>query len=435
MVELLRGDAVVLRDFSADAVVLDSKILSGGCLPVQLITSSTKLSNVFRKLLDSCTTVHLAVAWASVGFSEYDALVKAKRKIGRVVIGTHFYQTAPEFIAKFSNDERVRFVMDHSGVFHPKLYLFERKGGGWTCIVGSANFTAGGFGRNQEACLLVTEADDPGGTILANARGSVDRYWKDAVPGANVDLDRYREMRKRLARPLAHAAGQFGKGKPGRAVEDVDVLNMSWDEFLASVRGDRHHALDKRLDVLDAARGLFQKYESFAEMPIEDRQGIAGFREDGDVPWGWFGSMRGAGVFKNIVNQSPSGLSDALDQVPLDGRVTRDDYLEFVDRFVRAFPIKDGKPTRHGLGTATRLLAMKRPDYFVCLDGANRRRLLDDFDINVVLHDYDGYWDKIVERLKLATWWNSRRPREKIAGRVWDGRAAMLDAIYYAPKV
>ena len=325
--------------------------------------------------------------------------------------------------------------MDHSGIFHPKLYLFERKGGGWTCIVGSANFTAGGFGRNQEACLLVTEADDPGGTILANARGSVDRYWKDAVPGANVDLDRYREMRKRLARSLAHAAGQFGTGKPGRAVEDVDVLNMSWDDFLASVRGDRHHALDKRLDVLEAARGLFQKYESFAEMPIEDRQGIAGFREDGDVPWGWFGSMRGAGVFKNIVNQSPSGLSDALDQVPLDGRVTREDYLEFVDRFVRAFPIKDGKPTRHGLGTATRLLAMKRPDYFVCLDGANRRRLLADFDINVVLHDYDGYWDKIVERLKLATWWNSRRPREKTAGRVWDGRAAMLDAIYYAPKV
>lgn len=400
---------------------------------MQLITSSAKLSSAFRKQLDLCTTVHLAVAWASVGFPEYDALIKAKRKIGLAVVGTHFYQTAPEFIEKFCGDERVRFVMDHSGVFHPKLYLFERKGGSWACIVGSANFTGGGFGPNQEACLLVTEADDPGGSILANARKSIEHHWNDAALATDVDLERYREMRKRLARPLAHAAGHFGTGKPGRAVEDVDILNLSWDEFLSQVRRDKHHALGKRLDVLEAARNLFRDYESFAGMRVEDRQGIAGFREDGDVPWGWFGSMRGAGVFKNIVNDSPEDLSDALDQVPLDGRVTRDDYLAFVERFVGAFPLKDGEPTRHGLGTATRLLAMKRPDYFVCLDGANRRRLLEDFEISVSRHDYEGYWDKIVERIKLATWWNARRPTQAIAGRVWDGRAAMLDAIYYTP--
>ena len=401
---------------------------------MQLITSSTTLSRIFRKYLDSCTTVHFAVAWASVGFSEHDALVKAKRKIGRAVIGTHFYQTAPEFIENFCGDARVRFVMEHSGVFHPKLYLFDGKGGSWACIVGSANFTAGGFGRNQEASILVTEADDPGGSILASARASVDRYWNHAVAGNDIDLEYYREMRKRFARPLAHAAGVFGKGKSGRAVEEIEVLNLSWDEFMLRVRGDPHHALVKRLDVLEAARGLFRQHETLAGMPIEERQGIAGFRKDGDVPWAWFGSMQGAGVFKNLVNESPAGLSDALNQVPLDGRVTREDYLEFVDRFVRAFPLKDGERTRHGLGTATRLLAMKRPDYFVCLDAANRRRLFDDFAINVALHDYEGYWDKIVERLKLATWWNARRPREATAGRVWDGRAAMLDAIYYAPK-
>jgi hypothetical protein len=45
-----------------------------GFMVVQLITSSTQLSTVFRKLLGSCTTVHLAVAWASVGFPEHDAL-------------------------------------------------------------------------------------------------------------------------------------------------------------------------------------------------------------------------------------------------------------------------------------------------------------------------------------------------------------------------
>ncbi len=76
---------------------------------------------------------------------------------------------------------------------------------------------------------------------------------------------------------------------------------------------------------------------------------------------------------------------------------------------------------------------MKRPDYFVCLDSANRRHLCKDFQITLAPHDYAGYWDEIVERLKLATWWNARRPPEATAGRVWEGRPAMLDAIYYVP--
>ncbi len=246
----------------------------------------------------------------------------------------------------------MRFVTDHSGVFHPKLYLFEREGGEWACIVGSANFTSGGFRRNQEACLIVTKADDAGGVILKKARSSIDRYWKDAQPGASIDLENYREMRKRLARPLARAAGQFGTGKRGRLVEDIKTLNMNWDEFLSKVRADEHHTLDGRLEVLQAARELFWRYGSFAGMPPEERQSIAGFGRDRDnkIPWGWFGSMQGAGVFKSLVNRSPAGLSDALDQVPLDGRVTREDYLEFADRFVKAFPLHNG--SRRGMGWA-----------------------------------------------------------------------------------
>ncbi len=204
------------------------------------------------------------MAWASVGFSEYEALVDAEQKIGRVVIGTHFYQTHPEFIEKFSSDTRVRFVMDHSGVFHPKLYLFEREGGAWTCIVGSANFTAGGFLRNNEACLLVTEATDPHGMTLAEVHASLERYWKDAVPGTNIDLDRYREMHKRLARSLAHAAGKFGKGQPGRAIEDVEVLNMSWDEFLQKVRDDMDLSRIHAAPITHLGRLAFEGQGAFA---------------------------------------------------------------------------------------------------------------------------------------------------------------------------
>lgn len=366
----------------------------GGLAAVELIASSAKLMRTFQTQLDSCITVHLAVAWASVSFPEYHALVAAGQEIGRAVIGTHFYQTAPEFIEQFANDKRVRFALDHSGVFHPKLYLFEHAHGGWSCIVGSANFTAGGFGRNQEACLLVTEADDPNGAIWAKALQSIKGYWKDAKPGTSIDLDRYRAMRERLAQSLTHAAGQFGAGKPGRPIEEIAAINLSRDEFFNLVREGSHHSLERRLNVLGAARSLFETGQ-FNAMEREDRQRIAGFREDNDMTWGWFGFMGGAGVFTKIVNENPNPLSDALDQVPLNGQVTREDYLAFVDRYMRAFPLhpKSGEPTRHGLGTATRLLAMKRPDYFVCLDRANRPHLLPDFGVTLPTHDYEGDWD------------------------------------------
>lgn len=209
---------------------------------------------------------------------------------------------------------------------------------------------------------------------------------------------------------------------------------MTWEAFFAGVKGDRHHSLGRRIAVIDAAHELFLRYGSLADMPLEDRQGIGGFVESEEMPWGWFGSMFGAGVFKRLINRDPKKLSDALDDIPLHGAVHREDYEAFVEGYKNAFPVKNGEPHRHGLGTATRLLAMKRPDYFVCLDSANRRELSKAFGIIINNHDYADYWDSIVDRVCEAKWWNSRRPKSGEGRGVWDGRAAFLDALYYEPK-
>ena len=47
--------------------------------------------------------------------------------------------------------------------------------------------------------------------------------------------------------------------------------------------------------------------------------------------------------------------------------------------------------------------------------------------------DYNRYWEEIIERITDSVWWNEPRPTEALAGAVWDGRAAMLDAIFYRP--
>jgi len=48
--------------------------------------------------------------------------------------------------------------------------------------------------------------------------------------------------------------------------------------------------------------------------------------------------------------------------------------------------------------------------------------------------DYERYWDEIIQRILDSPWWNSEAPNSNDALRVWNGRAAMLDVIYYNDK-
>jgi hypothetical protein len=163
------------------------------------------------------------------------------------------------------------------------------------------------------------------------------------------------------------------------------------------------------------------------------RREIAGFAISPQIDWGWFGSMKGAGFFKQIVNNSPVGFSRGLDHIPAEGEVRREHYKAYVTHYLGAFPKQGGQPHGHGLATATRLLAMKRPDYFVCLDSANRMALSRALGINLGNHHYAGYWDLIIARLPDARWWNSPRPSDEDERMVWEGRSAFLDALFFEP--
>jgi HKD family nuclease len=89
----------------------------------------------------------------------FDLLAEHRDKIEQLTVGVHFYQTHPDFIAEFLDHDGVRFVMNPSGVFHPKLYMFELPKGRWECVTGSANFTKAAFTSNAEVAVHFTEED------------------------------------------------------------------------------------------------------------------------------------------------------------------------------------------------------------------------------------------------------------------------------------
>ena len=136
--------------------------------------------------------------------------------------------------------------------------------------------------------------------------------------------------------------------------------------------------------------------------------------------------MRGVGYFFEAVNDNNLHLSNALDAIPLTGLVSRAQYLDYIAQYIKAFP--NG---RDGVSTASRLLALKRPDYFVCLSSKNQDRLIAEFGIKKSSLDYEGYWDEVIGRIQDSPWWNSPEPKEPRALKAWQGRAAMLDSIFY----
>lgn len=47
--------------------------------------------------------------------------------------------------------------------------------------------------------------------------------------------------------------------------------------------------------------------------------------------------------------------------------------------------------------------------------------------------ELDDYWEKVVERLTDSNWWNAEQPHDPQQKRIWLGRAAFLDVLFYEP--
>ena len=402
---------------------------------MKLLRHPEQLSREFHRLLESYDHVSCAVAWASVGFPASDALLRSQGKLRRSTIGTHFYQTHPVLIEKLIAHREVRFVLQPDGVFHPKLYLFWT-GSDWEAIVGSPNFTSGAFERNLEVALLIG-ADDPGAQeTLQSIRSCLQTYWALGRRLLPEDLAAYREVWRRKQHETKRLAGRFGTSRRsgqdsdgGYDILSIDALRISWLEFLARVqteneRRDNPNCLHERLYVIMTVRGLFERYRSLASMPTADRQAVAGLPSGGEQRFLWFGNMRGRGVFFSAVNNNNSTLSRALDYIPLNGPVSRFTYDQYFRMFRQVIP-------GNSIATGTRLLAMKRPDLFVCVDTKNQAGLCRAFGVPISTLDFASYYESIAERIWDSVWWNALEPAGTPAKQIWGARAAFLDALFY----
>ena len=396
---------------------------------MKIISDSKVLTRTISQLMAKHQKMDWAVAWASTHNPVFKLLTESKKKVGKMVVGTHFYQTDPEFIEYWKNDKRVRFVLATDGVFHPKVYLFGNESR-WDCVIGSANFTRGAFSMNDEACIHLSNKDPGTEKIFRDVQSMIHDYWESANSLTPEYIANYRRRHEASRSALAKLEGRYGRKPRTSSQLTIAGLNWTWDEYLKKITQRKLplHNYEDALRLIEEAFLLFDSKEHFSEFTKIERSEIAGFnfsRRD-NIDWGIFGSMKGAGYFKQMINNNDAAISNALDQIPLSGPVFRENWHKYVECISGLQGMQ--------IGTATRLVALKRPDYFVSVNSAARKNLARELKIASSSFSMDNYWDHVIEPVKDTPWWNSKEPKDKKERMIWRARAAMLDMILYEPS-
>ena len=391
------------------------------------------MQTTLKRLIRDHDEIQIAVAWGYNG-ELADLLMANSVKFHSVTFGLNGFATSPDLVERLIGTKNAFIAKADKGIFHPKLYLF-RTGDKAEAIVGSANFTNGGLGLNHEACLHIEGSvnDEIFGQIQREL-SSYDVLKQHVTP---VLADSYRRQfeaaRKRRGQrdPILPDDKKSGRGLTS------SLAMMGWDEFAVTAKIDPHHHFERRMKLLREIQRLFASVGRLSDLSATEWKGIAGTLGKpekeaaglGDHDWGWFGSMGGNGDFAGLILKQDRQLGAALDCIPRKDPVTLEDFAEYCDKFRKAFV--DAK-AHHvgGYPTATRLLAMKRPDTFVCANGKNKGNLAKALNFAPTTLSLENYWDRVIVPIQSAPWYNALRP-EGDDSELWDYRVAMLDTIYY----
>lgn len=373
-------------------------------------------------------TIDIMFAWASSsgGTAPHWKAIDLG-KIRRAVIGVHFNQTEPAALRALMALGVLRVFAGSDGVFHPKIVVGV-KGDAYRVILGSSNFTAGGYGSNVEVNAVIEgrARSEPIAAVLDFANTQW-RHRNTFEPDERW-IEQYEvAWRERPVPPRTpHPPGK------GRVKAGFD-LHVGFDDYFNIVLAQEHRALadgdtirvfdDERSSYLqeaEACRAAFVAHEKYANMPVDLRRLVAGW---GDDTSGYFGRMIGAGYFKQIVLEDPAAIGKYLDRLPLSGKVSPG----------VATDVLKGLLSLHGVnvGTATRLMTVKRPDLFLTVNRANRERLREVLDSSPTT--VSGYM-KLHEKLWAMPWASAPKPDDEDHLRVWTARVGLLDAVLYQPK-
>lgn len=390
---------------------------------VNVISSPEAGLQAIRSLGKWAEEVQFAYAWVATAqgkAAHWKALPLSK--VTKAVVGTQFAQTEPWALQELHEKTKcLRVVIDSVGTFHPKVILGYR-GNDVRAVVGSANFTQAAFSKNVELGILLDgQRTDQS---IAEIIQFVDHCWQEAKPLDLEWLERYTLAWKRRPRP----AGTVPLA--GAQAAGIDDLDIPWDAYYHLIENQEGRTLasgyklsvfdpkESYLTEIEACQAAFRAADSFSNIATDSRKLIAGLRPHSS---GLLGSMIGAGLAKHIVSEQPDELAAVLDPIPLTGDITAERALDAVKSLKAIKGI--------GIAVATRLLAAKRPDVFLSLNGGSRHNIA-----AICSHGAPSNprtYVRLLARIWQTPWWAAPSPEDPKQRRVWNARVAILDSALY----
>lgn len=395
---------------------------------MKLLTTPHDIENTLSKLIISSESISFASAWASASAKAFKTLLKHSNKINKIVVGIHFYQTHPNFIKEFIENEKVKFITNPNGIFHPKMYLFVKNDNDWDCLIGSANFTKSAMEKNSEIMIHINSKDINSNETYKQIVDEINTYFNQATIFTQGDYEAYLKVWTKKSKKLLDIQDNFNSNN-NKPIFKSKIIMQDWSEYSKRVKNDKNNSFDVRLEQLNKATEYF-KSSTFANMTASKRKQLAGIsnkdNNNPNIDWMYFGHMVSP-RFKTRINEDYFDISESLECIPLVGKVTKKDYMCYIQYF------QEHSGYGYGISTISRLLTMKRPDVFFCVTGENKNALYEDFGIekDIKSHEYERYWDEIIQRIHKSEWFNIKEPSDVVEKNLWNKRVAMLDAIFY----
>lgn len=379
-----------------------------------ILLEESQLLERLRLRLSQSEAVDVSVAWIRRG-KALDALLEfAKSRPGkaRVLCGVNGFLTEPQALSAIRSCCELKIAYGTSGVkLHSKMFVF-REGVSTRLWVGSANLTESAFTRNRE---VVVELEDGGeGSSL------FERYWAEFEYPDQSWMDDYANAYASIPPPPSEATPQIA---PPRKTSSIAP---AWSDYVLSLRRKNSERLDWIANQLGEVTDIALKdWESVSKLEAEKLLGIA-------KGYGGLGRLVGAGQVKNIFYEAtPRNLkirktiSAALNVIPPDPNAPA-----FEPMVTRAFNLVTSID-RVASGTLTRLLALRRPDHFVSVNGQSIVGLSALSGIpQKELQTAKGYV-ALTRWVMSQPWWGTPEPTDGTAI-YWRNRAALLDIFAYA---
>lgn len=413
------------------------------------------LSERFQENVECSTHIDIAVAWATKTSALVQLVKSVKENNGislRIIVGTHGNATDPNVLDQLNEICEFRIV-PHRGprdpLFHPKVYIFRGEEDS-IALIGSANFTDGGFGKNVEAVFETKQAKQ-----LRSIRKWFKSQWRQygKLPenqnksSRKEAIEKYRRrrrlkppsrvLREMMWKPMRDPGSRLGyldQAQDWRGyVRALDQCQKWWEGRPEgwTVYGDMcswTHTIEQIQPI-----AVVENWDELVE-PDEIKQLVGRYRDD-VLDSGLLGNMYPTTVRRFVQRfRGDRNLRRRLRvAVNLVVNAQESDFPNVAVTAVKK--LSDERDIR--IGVATRLLALARPDRVVSLNSQSWKGLaqifpgIDRLDPGGSLGSVLGHYGRFLGQLYEEPWFDSEKPRRTREQRLWSMRAALLDCFVY----